>query len=232
MAGSHKARLRADAGGSLPHTDQGDLLPVKALDASTTLELLMGRLDRQKCSMDSAAAVAGIVDRQLRLEGTLTLHSETAKKNGGDYDFDWICAVEGTRFPLFVEDRFGYTPCGKTPRTSKARRSPRGGICRKSPTRPRVMRSGPSPTSRRRAWRQAGPISRTVARSNCKSARPAQMGGRAESGGDWQDPSGSWHCSVAQAQAYPAGFRSSVADSGRPDGQNRRTLQPRSEGPA
>jgi hypothetical protein len=95
---------------------------VKALDASTTLELLMGRLDRQKCSMDSAAAVAGIVDRQLRLEGTLTLHSETAKKNGGDYDFDWICAVEWTRFPLFVEDRFGHTPCGENTKNKQSKK--------------------------------------------------------------------------------------------------------------
>ena len=75
-----------------PIRTKGDLLPVKALEASTTLELLMRHLDRQKCSMDSAA-VTGIVDQQLRLEGTLTLHSETAKKNGGDYDFDWICVV-------------------------------------------------------------------------------------------------------------------------------------------
>ena len=30
------------------------------------------------------------------------------------------------------------------------------------------MRSALSPTSRRRAWQQAGPISRTVARSNCR----------------------------------------------------------------
>ena len=56
---------------------KGDLLPVKALEASTTLELLMRHLNRQKCSMDSAA-VTGIVDQQLRLDGTLTLHSETA----------------------------------------------------------------------------------------------------------------------------------------------------------
>ena len=33
--------------------------------------------------MDSAA-VTGIVDQQLRLDGTLTPQSETAKKNGGD----------------------------------------------------------------------------------------------------------------------------------------------------
>ena len=43
---------------------------------------------------------------QLRLEGTYVLHSETAKKNGGDFDFDWVCVVEEDRFPRFVKDRF------------------------------------------------------------------------------------------------------------------------------
>src|ERR1051325_7333869 len=92
-----------------PIRTKGDLLPVKALDASAALDSLRRHLARQKCSMDSTA-VTGIIDQQLRLEGTLTLHSETAKKNGGDYDFDWICVVQGTRFPLFVEDRFRFTP--------------------------------------------------------------------------------------------------------------------------
>ena len=50
-----------------------------------------------------------MVERQLRLETTLTLHSETAKRNGGDYDFDWVCVVEGDKFPRFVRDRFSYT---------------------------------------------------------------------------------------------------------------------------
>ena len=54
----------------------------------------MWHLGRQKCSIDAGTATE-IVDQQLRLEGTFTLHSETAKKNGGDYDFDWICVVEG-----------------------------------------------------------------------------------------------------------------------------------------
>ena len=104
-----------------PIRTKGDLLPVKALEASTTLELLMRHLDRQKCSMDSAA-VAGIVDQQLRLDGTLTLHSETAKKNGGDYDFDWICVVEATRFPLFVEDRFRHTPSGENTKNKQSKK--------------------------------------------------------------------------------------------------------------
>ena len=42
----------------------------------------------------------------MTLEGTYTLHSETAKRNGGDYDFDWVCVIEGDRFPRFVDSRF------------------------------------------------------------------------------------------------------------------------------
>ena len=91
-----------------PIRTKGDLLPVESLDGSTTLELLMRHLAHQKCSMDPAAATE-IVNRQLRLEGTLTLHSETAKKNGGDFDFDWICTLEEDRFPRFVRKRFSLT---------------------------------------------------------------------------------------------------------------------------
>jgi hypothetical protein len=37
------------------------------------------------------------------------LHSEAAKKNGGDFDFDWICILEESRFPRFVRKRFSLT---------------------------------------------------------------------------------------------------------------------------
>ena len=46
------------------------------------------------------------MNEQLTLEGTYTLHSETAKRNGGDYDFDWVCVIDAARFPRFVESRF------------------------------------------------------------------------------------------------------------------------------
>jgi hypothetical protein len=36
------------------------------------------------------------------MEGVYVLHSETARKNGGDFDFDGICVVEENRFPRFV----------------------------------------------------------------------------------------------------------------------------------
>ncbi len=94
-----------------PIRTKADLLPVEALGDSEILELLTRHLGRQDGSVDPGTA-AEIVERQLRLEGAFTLHSETAKKNGGDYDFDWICLVEGRRFPLFVDDRFSYRPSG------------------------------------------------------------------------------------------------------------------------
>ena len=52
--------------------------------------------------------VVDLVERQVKLEGVFTLHSETAAKNGGDFDFDLICVVEGNEFPLFVESRFNH----------------------------------------------------------------------------------------------------------------------------
>ena len=93
-----------------PIRTKGDLLPLWRLEESANLGILMEHLARQQCSMDSASVQRNIVARQITLEGTCTLNSETAKKNGGDYDFDWICLVESKRFPVFVEDRFRYTP--------------------------------------------------------------------------------------------------------------------------
>ena len=104
-----------------PIRTKGDLLPVEALDDSSMLKLLMRHLEWQNCTMDSTAA-REIVDQQLRLEGTLTLHSETAKQNGGDYDFDWVCVVDGARFPLFVEDRFRHTPTGENTKNKQSKK--------------------------------------------------------------------------------------------------------------
>ena len=82
-----------------------DLLPFGNLSDDEILAELNKDLCRASCTL-SDAEVRDLVARQLRLEGTYVLHSETAKKNGGDYDFDWICVVEQDRFPRFVEDRF------------------------------------------------------------------------------------------------------------------------------
>jgi hypothetical protein len=82
-----------------------DLLPFGNLSDDEILAELNKDLCRASCTL-SDAEVRDLVARQLRLEGTYVLHSETAKKNGGDYDFDWICVVEEDRFPRFVKDRF------------------------------------------------------------------------------------------------------------------------------
>ena len=69
---------------------------------------LMADLSRQGCSMSEQDCFEQILNRQVSLEHTITLHSKTAAKNGGDYDFDVVCVVEDSRFPRWVEDRFNY----------------------------------------------------------------------------------------------------------------------------
>ena len=49
-----------------------------------------------------------MASEQLQLKGTLILHSEAAARNGGDFDFDQVCVLEGDEFPRFVRDRFAY----------------------------------------------------------------------------------------------------------------------------
>ena len=83
-----------------------DLLPFENLSDGEISTQLRQSLCRQKCVM-SNPELEGLIARQLRLEGTYVLHSETAKKNGGDYDFDWICVIEEDRFPRFVKRRCG-----------------------------------------------------------------------------------------------------------------------------
>lgn len=84
-----------------------DLLQVENLSAEDTVRLLSEHLARRGCPL-STERVAGIVREQLQLTGTLILHSETACRNGGDFDFDLVCLVEDHRFPRFVQDRFTY----------------------------------------------------------------------------------------------------------------------------
>src|SRR5246127_5743361 len=86
-----------------------DLLPFGNLSDGEIVSQLNAELKNDPCRSNcllTDAEVSDLVARQLRLEGTYVLHSETAKKNGGDYDFDWICVVEEERFPRFVKDRF------------------------------------------------------------------------------------------------------------------------------
>ena len=82
-----------------------DLLPFGSLADDEILTQLNNDLCRRNCTLTDSET-RELVQRQLRLEGTYVLHSETAKKNGGDFDFDWVCVVEEDRFPRFVKDRF------------------------------------------------------------------------------------------------------------------------------
>jgi hypothetical protein len=82
-----------------------DLLPVRHLAND---EIVAGFQKALGVSELPETLTTYILDRQLRLEGAYTLHSKTAAKNGGDFDFDTICAVPSDRFPKFVEDRIAY----------------------------------------------------------------------------------------------------------------------------
>ena len=85
-----------------------DLLPMEHIDSSELMGELTRSLGGQGCRL--AFDLAGqIATQQLFLEGTYVIHSETAKKNGGDFDFDWICTLEEDRFPRFVRKRFSLT---------------------------------------------------------------------------------------------------------------------------
>ena len=85
-----------------------DLLPMEHISSSELMMHLVRSLDEQGCR--TAYELAGrIASQQLFLEGTYILHSETAKKNGGDFDFDWVCILGEDRFPRFVRKRFSLT---------------------------------------------------------------------------------------------------------------------------
>lgn len=77
-----------------------DLLPMKHLhpgEVGKTLCQIRG-MDRETAEQ--------IAQQQLCLAHTYTLHSQTAKENGGDFDFDYVCVVDSDRFPRFVNSRF------------------------------------------------------------------------------------------------------------------------------
>jgi len=82
-----------------------DLLPIEHVSPAALNVRLAEHLEKQGCA-NAARVSVRITKNQLCLDGTYVLHSETAKKNGGDFDFDWICVVEEDRFPRFVRDRF------------------------------------------------------------------------------------------------------------------------------
>src|SRR5260370_398576 len=83
-----------------------DLLPVEHIGSSDLIMRLTRNLDEQACNYSYQLAEQ-IATNQLFLEGTYVLHSETAKRNGGDFDFDLVAVLDEDRFPRFVRSRFG-----------------------------------------------------------------------------------------------------------------------------
>jgi hypothetical protein len=83
---------------------QEDLLPIRHL----TSDELVPVLKRALGTDIDESLVATILERQLRMEGTYILHSETAKRNGGDFDFDTVCIMPSDQFPRFVAGRIAY----------------------------------------------------------------------------------------------------------------------------
>ena len=79
-----------------------DLLPMKHANLAATAALLVER----GIAPESASWIA---EHQLCLQGTYTLHQDTAKRNGGDFDGDNVCIVDGDRYPMFTDFRFGMT---------------------------------------------------------------------------------------------------------------------------
>ena len=99
-----------------------DLLPVSRVSTDEAADLVIEAIQEQNgCLMEKEAAT-DVVEKQINLDGTLTLHSETAAKNGGDFDFDLVALVESDRLPRFVGSRFTHQEWsgkGKTKRAKK-----------------------------------------------------------------------------------------------------------------
>jgi hypothetical protein len=91
-----------------------DLLPMMNCNRKDAVALLM---DMGISDVDAAF----VADEQLFLTGTYTLHSQTAKKNGGDFDFDQICVVDEALYPMFVQDRFDFKSTYVVTKTKAAR---------------------------------------------------------------------------------------------------------------
>lgn len=97
---------------------QEDLLPVRHLpdvDLVPRLTEALGRSDL------SEGALHHILRTQLRMQGTYILHSETAAKNGGDFDYDTICTIPSDQFPKFVQGRIAYGEHFTNPEKTKTK---------------------------------------------------------------------------------------------------------------
>lgn len=97
---------------------QEDLLPVRHLSDDELVPRLTEALGRSDLS---EGAIRHILRTQLRMHGTYILHSETAAKNGGDFDYDTICTIPSDRFPKFVQGRIAYGEHFTNPEKTKTK---------------------------------------------------------------------------------------------------------------
>jgi hypothetical protein len=82
-----------------------DLLPVRRIPVGEKVGAIARALQIQGIHLHPCQII-DLFQEQISLKGTLTLNSRTAARNGGDFDFDMVCVVEGDKLPRFVEDRF------------------------------------------------------------------------------------------------------------------------------
>ena len=82
-----------------------DLLPVRRIP-SAALGTIFEQTARKQGAALATEEASAILESQICLPGTLVLHSQTAKQNGGDFDFDLVAFLGAERFPKFVQSRF------------------------------------------------------------------------------------------------------------------------------
>lgn len=101
-----------------------DLLPLEHVSPEKLKDQLQRELEKKDCTNVGTVAEQILVN-QLALDGTYILHSETAKENGGDFDFDLVGVVEDDRFPAWVAERFNLSkPVALTKTKSSKQKHP------------------------------------------------------------------------------------------------------------
>src|SRR5262249_9357581 len=83
-----------------------DLLPYRRIQIGEMVGAIARTVQQETGIRLHPCQIVELFQGQISLKGTLTLHSKTAARNGGDFDFDMVCVVEGDKLPWFVQDRF------------------------------------------------------------------------------------------------------------------------------
>jgi hypothetical protein len=82
-----------------------DMLPYRRIPLGQMVGEIARAVQQQAGVRLHPCDILDLFAKQIFLKGTLTLHSKTAARNGGDFDFDMVCVVEGDKLPSFVNDR-------------------------------------------------------------------------------------------------------------------------------